>query len=34
MKKSGIVQTVEVNRFSTLLYGNEFTEEEFNKATD
>ena len=30
--KAAVQIAAEVNRFSTLLYGNEFTDEEFNKA--
>ena len=30
--KAAVQIAAVVNRFSTLLYGNEFTEEEFNKA--
>ena len=30
--KAAVQIAAEVNRFSTLLYGNEFSEEEFNKA--
>ena len=32
--KAAVQIAAEVARFSTLLYGNEFTDEEFNKALE